>query len=528
MFSLSRAARQKTDEAAQAGVAGKPGGTGTAGEIRVRSAAGRWVLVASILGSALAGIDATVVNIALPAIGRDFGAGFGTLQWAVTAYTVALASLILLGGALGDRYGRRRVFNIGVLWFAAASLLCGLAPSSGLLLAARALQGVGGALLMPGSLAMIQASFHPEDRARAIGSWSAFGGVATAIGPFLGGWLVQAASWRWVFLINAPLAVAVVLISRRHVPETRDPAATGRIDLLGAALSCVGLAGVTYAIIAAPEHGAGSPTVLVSGALGIAALAGFLVAEARQAHPMLPLSMFSSRQFSAANGVTFAVYGAFGGVFFLLAVQLQVVSGFSPIAAGTAMLPITIMMLLLSARFGRLSQRIGPRLPMTIGPLICAAAILLMFRIGPDADYLQDVLPAVVVLGFGLAVLVAPLTATVLDAVGAEHAGVASGVNNAVARAAGLIAVAALPAVTGLTGRSYDDPEAFTHGFHQSLVIAAALLAAGAALAAITIRTPLPPPAEAPAAPQEEEQPAPRMHCAVDGPPLTARKCNIG
>ncbi|MDJ0343541.1 MFS transporter [Streptomyces sp. H10-C2] len=521
MFSKSRSAGRETDPT------GKTGEAGQAGAIHVGSVAGRWVLVAAVLGSALAGIDATVVNVALPAIGRDFGAGFGTLQWAVTAYTVALASLILLGGALGDRYGRRRVFNVGVLWFAGASLLCGLAPSAGWLLAARALQGVGGALLMPGSLAMIQASFHPDDRARAIGAWSAFGGVATAIGPFLGGWLVQAASWRWVFLINAPLAVAVVLIAQRHVPETRDPAATGGIDVLGAALSSVGLAGVTYAIIAAPEHGAGSAAVIISGLVGVAALAGFLVAEARQTHPMLPLSMFSSRQFSAANAVTFAVYGAFGGVFFLLAVQLQVVAGFSPLAAGTAMLPITVMMLLLSARFGRLSQRVGPRLPMTVGPLICAAAVLLMFRVGQHADYARDVLPAVLVLGFGLAVLVAPLTATVLDAVGAEHAGVASGVNNAVARAAGLIAVAALPAVTGLSGRSYDDPAAFSHGFHQSLVIAAVLLAAGAALAAATIRTnPLaaePGPVAEPGPERECERHEPRLHCAVDGPPLAAR-----
>jgi EmrB/QacA subfamily drug resistance transporter len=494
-------------------------GPAAAGAVRVRSASGRWILAASILGSGLAGIDATVVNVALPAIGRDFGTGFSALQWAITAYTLTLASLILLGGALGDRFGRRRVFVLGVVWFAIASLLCGLAPSAGLLITARALQGVGGALLTPGSLAMIQASFHPDDRARAIGSWSAFGGVATAIGPFLGGWLVQAASWRWVFLINAPIAMIVVLISQRHVPETRDPASTGRVDVLGAGLSFVGLAGITYAIIAAPERGAGSSTVLISAAVGIVALVGFFVAESRQRHPMLPLGMFASKQFSAANAVTFTVYAAFGGVFFLLAVHLQVVAGFSPVAAGAALLPVTVMMLLLSARFGQLSQRIGPRLLMTVGPLICAVAVVLMLRIGPDASYVWDVLPAVTVLGLGLAVLVAPLTATVLAAVPAEHAGVASGVNNAVARAAGLIAVAAFPAITGLSGRSYDDPAAFAHGVRLSLFIATALLVVGAALAAATIRaTPAPERLDVPRPPEAGAMT--RLHCAVAGPPL--------
>jgi EmrB/QacA subfamily drug resistance transporter len=502
---------------AQAGLS-----TDGSGGIRMRSAAGRWVLLAAILGSGLAGIDATVVNVALPAIGRDFDASFGALQWAVTGYTLTLASLILLGGSLGDRYGRRRVFVIGVVWFATASVLCGLAPSVGWLVAARVLQGAGGALLTPGSLAMIQASFHPDDRARAIGAWSAFGGIATAAGPFLGGWLIQAASWRWVFLINAPLAIAVVILAQRHVPETRDPSASGRVDVPGAALSALGLAGITYAIIAAPERNA-TPPVLLSGGAGILALAAFLLVERRRAHPMLPLSIFSSRLFSAANAVTFVVYAAFGGMFFLLAVQLQVSAGFSPLKAGTALLPVTVVMFLLSARFGALSQRIGPTLPMTFGPLICAVAALLMLRIGPGASYLTDVLPAVLVLGFGLAMLVAPLTATVLAAVSTERAGVASGVNNAVARAAGLLAVAALPAVTGLSGRSYADPAAFTHGFRLSLVVTAALLVAGSVLAAITIRL-------APAVPTagtQERLAAPlskarRLNCAVDGPPLAA------
>jgi len=518
--------------------------------LRYGSSRGRWVLLASILGSGLAGIDATVVNVALPAIGKDLQADFSSLQWTITAYTLTLASLILLGGSLGDRYGRRRVFVIGVVWFATASLLCGLAPTAPLLIAARALQGVGGALLTPGSLAMIQASFAPQDRARAIGAWSGLGGVATAVGPFLGGWLIQVASWRWVFLINAPLAVVVVLVAQRHVPETRDGTATGHIDTLGAGLGVLGLGGVTYAIIEAPVRGVGDPVVVAAALVGLAAMAGFLLAESRERHPMLPLSMFSSRQFSAANAVTFLVYGAFGGALFLLVVQLQVVAGFSPLAAGTALLPVTVVMLLLSARGGQLAQRIGPRLPMSLGPLVCAAAMVLMLRIGPGASYARDVLPAVLVLGLGLALLVAPLTATVLAAADVHRAGVASGVNNAVARAAGLIAVAALPAVAGLSGASYTDAAQFNSGFRIALAVAAGLLVVGAGVAAVTIRNDVLAPdtdagttAGAPggegavaegaeaegtgvqrtgpegAAP-EVAGPLPSHHCGIEGPPL--------
>jgi EmrB/QacA subfamily drug resistance transporter len=506
--------------------------------IRFGSSTGRWVLLASILGSGLAGIDATVVNVALPAIGADLKVDFAALQWTITAYTLTLASLILLGGALGDRYGRKRVFITGVIWFATASLLCGLAPNAGSLIAARALQGVGGALLTPGSLAMIQASFAPADRARAIGAWSGLGGVATAVGPFLGGWLIQVASWRWVFLINAPLAVIVVLVASRHVPETRDPNATGKVDVAGASLGALGLAGLTYAIIEAPAGGIAAPAVLVAGALGVAALTGFVFAEARQRHPMLPLSIFSSAQFSAANAVTFAVYAAFGGTFFLLVVQLQVVSGFSPLGAGTALLPVTVVMLLLSARGGQLAARIGPRLPMSVGPLVCCAGLLLMLRIGRHAQYLTDVLPAVGVLGLGLALLVAPLTATVLAAVQAQHAGLASGVNNAVARAAGLIAVAALPAVAGLSGAGYTNPTTFQHGFRIAVSISAVLLVLGSVIAATTIRNDVlaadddvADDAARPVAPELtqdrrhliDERTSSRLHCSIDGPPLAGQ-----
>ncbi len=494
--------------------------------LALSSPRGRWVLLASVLGSGLVGIDATVVNVALPAIGTDLDADVAHLQWTVTAYTLTLASFILLGGALGDRYGRRRTFLVGVVWFALASLLCALAPTAPVLAAARALQGVGGALLTPGSLAMIQASFAPADRARAIGAWSGLGGVATAIGPLLGGWLVQVASWPWVFLINAPVAAAVVAITVRHVPETRDPTATGRPDAPGAALVVLALGATTFTLIEAPAIGVASPAVLVAGAVGVAAAAAFVGVERRSAHPLLPLGIFASRQFTAANAVTFAVYAAIGVVFLLLVVHLQVVAGFSPLASGTALLPVTAAMLALSARAGALAARTGPRLPMTLGPLVCAAGVLLMLRIGPDASYAGEVLPAVVVLGLGLSLLVAPLTATALAAADAAHAGVASGVNNAVARAAGLLAIAVLPGAAGLSGQGWSDPVAFAAGFRTCLVVAAALLVAGGVLAGVTIRDDVldDGPAERPAGPPVGAPPAtgaPVRHCALDAPPLT-------
>ncbi|GAA4686542.1 MFS transporter [Nocardioides nanhaiensis] len=452
-----------------------------------RSPAGRWLMLATILGSAMAGIDATVVNVALPAIGEDLDADFTTLQWTVTAYALTLASFILVGGVLGDRFGRRRVFVVGVVWFALASLACGLAPTAEVLVAARALQGVGGALLTPGSLAMIQASFVAEDRARAIGAWSGLGGVATAAGPFLGGWLVDVVSWRWVFLINAPLAVLVVWVAWRHVPETRDPEATGGVDVAGALLGALTLGGLTYALTSAGETGLGTG-VLAAAAVGLVAAALFVAVERRVAAPMLPFSVFRSVQFSAANAVTFVVYGGFGALFFLLVIQLQVVGGYTALAAGVATLPITVVMLLLSARSGALAARIGPRRQMTAGPVVCAVGALLMLRVGTDAAYLTEVLPAVLVFGLGLAIMVSPLTATALAAAPAEHAGLASGVNNAVARTAGLVAVAAVPALAGLTGRVYDDPPAFDAGFGTAVVVSAVVLVLGGLLAALTIR----------------------------------------
>jgi EmrB/QacA subfamily drug resistance transporter len=486
-----------------------------AGGLRYASGPGRWVLLATIMGSAIASIDATVVGIALPAIGRDFHTGMAALQWVVTAYMLTLAGLLLIAGALGDRYGRRKVFLAGVIWFALASLLCGVAPTAPTLIAARALQGVGAALLTPGSLAILQASFRPADRSKAIGAWSGFGGVATAIGPFLGGWLVQAVSWRLIFGINLPIAAAVVAIGWRHLPESHDPEAVGRIDTAGGVLVTLGLVGLTYGLIEGPSRGFSDPAVLGALVVGAALLIGFLGWEDRAAAPMLPLRLFRATQFTATNVVTFVVYGALGGALFLLPIQLQQVSGYTAIEAGVALLPVTVIMLVLSAQSGALATRIGPRLQMSVGPVIVGLGLALFVRIGSGGNYLTEVLPAVVVFGLGLAATVAPLTATVLAAVAANHAGMASAVNNDVARAAGLIAVAILPAAAGITGSAYLHADQFSNGFHTAALISAGLCVLGGALAAVTISNEAAEPAI--------DRPHHRVHCGLDAPPEAVR-----
>jgi EmrB/QacA subfamily drug resistance transporter len=455
-------------------------------DVALASTTGRWVLAVAVLGSGMAFLDGTVVNVALPDIGRDLGASTSALQWILNGYLLTLASLILLGGSLGDRHGRRRVFVLGVGLFTAASLLCAVAPNAELLVAARLLQGIGGALLTPGSLAMIESSFRPDDRARAIGAWSGLGGVATALGPLLGGYLVQAVSWRAIFLINLPLGIFVMAMASRHVPETRDPTASGRLDFRGATLAGLGLAGTTYALIEGPDNGA-SPLILLGGIGGVLALFAFLLAERRSVNPMMPLAIFASRQFSAANLVTFVVYAAIGGFFFLFVAFLQVSLGYSPIAAGAASLPVTALMLLLSARSGALAQRIGARVPLSVGPLVIALGLLLLTRIEPGDSYLSSVLPAVIVFGLGLTLVVAPVTATVLAAADARHSGIASGINNAVSRVAGLLAVAVLPLLAGLTGDSFYDPGAMTDGFHVAMAACAGLAVVGGILAWLTI-----------------------------------------
>ncbi len=408
----------------------------------------------------------------------------------------------------------------GVAWFALASALCGLAPNIGVLIAARALQGIGGALLTPGSLAIIQATFAADDRPRAIGVWSGLGGVAGAVGPFLGGWIIGSVGWRWIFLLNLPLAAVVMAVALRHVPETSDPTSHGRFDVAGALLAALALAGITDALIEAPAHGLARTTL--AGGAGILAGAGFVLTERRRGRagskvsPMLPLDVFASRQFTAVNVVTFVIYGALSGTLFLLVLQLQVVSGYSPLAAGVSLLPLTLLMLVLSPRAGALAQRLGPRWLMTGGCLLCAAGLLLATRIGPNASYVADVFPTVVLFGLGLSATVAPLTATVLASADVRNAGVASGVNNAVARAAGLLAVAGLPLVVGLTGAAYREPALLSPAFRAAMVICAGLLAAGAVLSAVTIDndvlrvTPAHPVAE----------PECRACCPVGAPPL--------
>ena len=454
-------------------------------QVRLGSPVGRAVITAAVLGSGMTLLDGTVVNVALRTIGRDLDASLAQLQWITNGYLLSLASLILLGGSLGDRFGRRRIFVIGTVWFALASLACGLAPTPEFLIVARVLQGAGAALLTPGSLAMIQGTFHRDDRAQAIGSWSGLGSIAAALGPFVGGGLVEYASWRWIFLINLPVAVVAVVVAQRRVPDTRDPEASDEFDVTGALLATLALGGTTYALIQW-----GDP--VAPWAAGLAALAGlgFWWVERTSRHPMLALGIFADRNFSAANAMTLLVYAALGAVLFFLVLQLQTVGGYGPLRAGIATLPITICMLFLAARGGALAARIGPRLPMTLGPLVMACGTLLLLRAGPGVNYWTDVLPGLTVFGLGLALMVAPLTATVLASAPDEHAGIASGVNNAVARSGSLLAVAALPVAVGLSGAEYADPVAFDAAYRSAVMVCAVLLAFGGGLSWVTIRNP--------------------------------------
>jgi EmrB/QacA subfamily drug resistance transporter len=438
--------------------------------------AARWVLLATVLGSGVAFLDGTIVNVALPSIASDLGASLSDLQWVLDAYLVTLTALVLLGGSLGDRYGRRRVFLLGLAGFTGASMACGLAPDVQVLIVARAVQGIGAALLVPGSLAILSAVFDPEDRARAVGAWSGLGGVASAIGPFLGGWLIDSVSWRLAFFVNVPFAAAVV-VAARHVPETSS-GEEEHLDLRGAAAASLGLAFLTYGLI---------EEVAVVGVVGGVLLAGFLVLEWPSRAPMLPLTVFRNAQFSGANATTLAVYAALGGAFFLLVIELQVALHYSALAAGSALLPVTLLMLVLSARAGALAQRIGPRLPMTVGPLVVAGGLLLWTRVDAGGSYVGTVLPGAIVFGLGLSLTVAPLTATIMAAADDQHLGVASGVNNAIARLAGLLAVALLPAVVGLdtSGAAH----ALDTGVDSAMVVAAGLAVVGGLLSLATVRT---------------------------------------
>lgn len=444
--------------------------------MRLDSAAGRWLVAAMVLGTGMAFLDGSIVNLALPAIDGDLDAGVAGLQWTVNAYTLTLAALILVGGSLGDRWGRRRVFLVGVVWFAVASLACALAPTIEVLVAARGLQGVGGALLTPGSLAIISASIHPDDRGRAIGLWSGLAGVTTALGPLVGGTLVDAVGWRSVFWINLPLAAAVVWVTWRHVPESTG--AQERLDVEGSLLTVGTLAFLTYGLVQQEWV----PTVA-----GLALLVAFVLHQWRTPHALVPLSLFADRVFTAANICTFAIYGALSGSMFLLVLQLQYVAGYSPLEAGLATLPLTVLMLLFSSRAGALGQRIGPRVPMTLGPLLSAAGLLLYLRIGADASFWLDVFPGAVLMGLGLTLLVAPLTTAVLAAAPDDQAGIASGINNAVSRTAGLLAVAAIPPLAGIAGPDFASPDVFGPGFRVGTWICVGLLVVAAGCAAALV-----------------------------------------
>lgn len=401
-------------------------------------------LMACILGSGIALLDSTVVNVALPSIQRDLGGGLAAQQWVANAYLLTLGSLILIGGSLGDLFGERRVYAIGVTGFGAASLLCALAPSVEALIAARALQGIAGALLVPSALAVIVGVFDENERSAAIGSWTAWSGIATVIGPLVGGELLNTVSWRWIFIINIPFVVACVTLILIAVPRIQHGGRTRQIDVPGAVLCALGLAGPVFALIEQPRLGWGSPGVLLPLLCGLALFALFLVHEARTEDPMLPLSLFRRRNFSVGNAETFAMYGGLSVLFFFLTIYMQQVVGYTPLRAGLATLPVTIVMFLLSRRFGMLADRFGPRLFMGAGPLIAAGGLLLLERVGVTASYVEDLLPALLVFSLGLAMTVAPLTAAVLAGADASGAGIASAVNNALARVAGLLATAAV------------------------------------------------------------------------------------
>lgn len=476
-------------------------------ELSLASMRGRLALASTVAASGMAMLDATVVNVALPHIGDDFDVNVSSLQWVLTGYLLSLASLILLGGALGDRYGRRKVFVIGTVWFAAASLLCGAAPNIETLIGARVLQGIGAALLTPGSLAILQATFCEEDRARAVGAWSGLGAVAGAIGPFVGGWLVDGPGWRWAFLINVPVAAVVVGCGLAAVPETRDPHAARSLDLVGAGLAVISLGAATWSLTEAGPRGWSDPSVIGAGVIAAVGIAAFVARMERADEPLVPPVLFENREFTVTNLATVLLYGAIGVSFFLVAFQLQVGSGWSALQSGMALLPATLLVLIGSAASGSLAERIGPRLQLTVGPLLVAGGLLLLTRIGTESTWLRDVLPGAVVFGLGLVTFVAPLTATVMASVSSDHVSIASGVNNAIARTASLAALAVVPVVSGLATAT--DAAGVTDAFHISMVIAAFVAAAAAPLAYLGLGR------------RGFARPSPRRtHSSVDGPPL--------
>ena len=465
----------------QPGGAPKPG----AGQVVLRSRMGRLVLVTTVLGSAVAMLTSTVVNVALPTLATDLGASTAQQQWLINAYTLTLASLILVGGSLGDRYGRLRMYRLGAIWFGLASATCALAPSVGWLIAARLLQGVGGALLTPGSLAIIEATLAKADRAAGVGAWSGLGGVAAAAGPLIGGFIIDVGGWRWVFVLNLPLVFVVLMLSR-VLPESSSPADRGRLDIGGVILSSLLLGALSFAFIGAGD-GLDARESLAFAIAGVA-LVGLLALERSHPAPILPLSLFAHRRFVAANVITLVLYGGMAIVFFLVTVNLQVVGGYSATEAGASMLPVTVLMLTLSARGGALAARIGFRVPLTVGPLVIATGMVILSRIGPDPIWARDVAPGAIVFGLGLALTVAPVTSAALGAVPGTMAGAASGFNNAVARTGGLLAVAGIPPAAGLIGDGLSDPALLSDAYGPAVRIGAALVAVAGVLAFTLLR----------------------------------------
>ena len=465
----------------------------------------RLTLVATILGSTVVFLDSTVVNVALPAIADDLDAGLAGQQWVVEAYMLTLVSLLLVGGSLGDRFGRRRMFVAGLVGFGVTSVLCALSPTVEVLVGARALQGVAGALLVPGSLALVAATFEGEARGAAVGAWTAWTGISTVFGPAGGGALIEALSWRAIFWINVPVIALTVALTLRAVRESRDPEAFSGFDWPGVLLSAAGLGGPVFALIEQPDLGWGDPVVWIPLVGGLVCFALFVAREARARQPMVELGLFGIRNFWVANVTTFAAYaGLIGGLFFLT-LFLQQVAGYSPLEAGLATTPISVVLFLLSPRFGRLASSLGPRLPMTAGPIVAGLGLLLLLRVDAEAAYVADVLPGVLVFSLGLAATVAPLTATVLDSVEERHVGIASGINNGISRVAGLLAIAILGAVisakfgaeAGAGGGSNpltaSAPAASTAAFHLGIAIAALLMVAGGVASWLGIENRRPP-----------------------------------
>jgi EmrB/QacA subfamily drug resistance transporter len=494
----------------------------------------RLTLIATILGSTVVFLDSTIVNVALPSIGRELHAGLAGQQWVLEAYMLTMVSLLLVGGSLGDQFGRRRLFVIGLVAFGVTSILCALAPTEGFLIGARALQGIAGALLVPGSLAIVAATFSGKERGAAVGTWTAWTGIATVFGPAGGGALVGLISWRAIFWVNIPLIAVTVLLTLRSVEESSDPEAFRGIDVPGVLLSAAGLAGPVFALIEQPTHGWGDALVWLPLIAGVVCFVAFVVWEARAAQPMLDLSLFRIRNFAVANATTLTVYAGLGAGFLFVGLYLQQVVGYSPFEAGLATLPVSLCLFLLSPRFGRVASGTGPRLPMTLGPIVAGVGMILFTRIGANASYPADVLPAVLIFGLGMSATVAPLTATVLDSVSERQVGIASGVNNGVSRVAGLLAIAVLgavisahfgarldselgsrplgPAATSAVGEAKEQPlgvpdvdqvggeeaprivaasaDASTSAFHLGALIAGLLMILGGIAAGVGIRNP--------------------------------------